>query len=96
MDKIEISLPNGHNYKDRDDTQFFNDVFMAIGNEYEINAYDYEILYIKSYDAVYSGASACNAFVQNSIMDMFTAPYKGVFWAVDDDDDKADIISDFF
>ena len=94
IDEIKISLLGGHTYIDKD--VFFNDVFEAIGEEYEINALrnDYSMLYIKSYDAIYFGAFACNAFVQNSIIDLLNDG-KCKFFAVDDDD-KPDIIKDFF
>jgi len=92
MDEIVISIPGGHAYIDKD--VFFSDMYAAIEDEYEINGYDNAILYIKSYDAVYSGAFACNTFVQNSIIDLFNGD-KCIFTAVDDDD-KADIIEDFF
>jgi len=93
MEDVKISIPEGHAYTNKD--IFYLDVFDAISDEYEINGYNKELLYIKSCDAIYSGACACNAFVQNSIMDMFEEPYSGTFHAVDDDD-KENIITDFF
>jgi hypothetical protein len=79
----------GFNMKD-----FFNAVMDNLSEDYNVNGYNYEYLFIDTYSNIYDGASACNCWVSNAIIDLYENG-RAVLHAVDPEDIE-DIKNDWF